>query len=253
MKALGFLGLLGLVAALPAHPAHALQTTPSALPATGAPQPVILDRVVAIINGQVLLQSDVEEERKLAALEPLRVSPRQDTEAEAAHRLIRRTLILAQMQEQAQPTTVSAAEAETGLEELRASLHQCAPYSCTSAEGWDKFLKAHGLTEAEALQRWSQRMAIQRFIDLRFRAGIRISPSDIHDYYEKTLEPALEARHEPPPPLKNVSARIQQLLLEERVNAMISDWLRSLRAEGSVQILVPAYGSSSGSPDQGSE
>jgi peptidyl-prolyl cis-trans isomerase SurA len=250
MKALGILCLLGLAAA-PA--VLALQATPPAPPAAGAQQPVILDRVVAIINGQVLLQSDVEQERRLAALEPLQISPSQDTEAEAARRLIRRTLVLAQMQEQAQPTTVSAAEAEKGLEELRATLHRCAPYSCSSAEGWDKFLKAHGLTEADALQRWSQRMAIQRFIDLRFRAGIRISPADIHDYYEKTLVPALEARHEPPPQLNNVSTRIQQLLLEERVNAMISDWLRSLRAEGSVQILVPAYGSSSGTPDQGSE
>lgn len=252
MKTLAILGLtLALAPMAMAAPAQtsaqaSASTTPQAdspAPASGN-QPVVLDRVIAIVNGQVLLQSDVEEERRLAALSPLRVPPGKDTNTAAAHRLIRRTLVLEQMKQQDQPTTVSGAETESGLKKLRATLHGCAPYSCTSQQGWEKFLKEHDITQQEAMARWSQRMAIEKFINLRFRAGIRIMPEEISTYYNDTLKPSLEANHVAVPPLSAVSSRIEQLLLEERVNSMISQWIQSLRAEGSVQILVPAYGKS---------
>jgi len=36
-----------------------------------------------------------------------------------------------------------------------------------------------------------------------------------------------------------VSDRIQEVLLQQRVNKLLDDWLTSLRAEGSVRILRP--------------
>lgn len=223
----------------------ALAQSAASNPAPGAAgKPVVLDSVIAIVNGEVLLQSDVDQEQRLAVLNPLGVSQDKNTTADAAHRLIRRTLVLEQMKMQDQPTTVSQSEAEKGLMELRATLHGCAPQSCASQQGWTRFLKQHDITQQEALDRWSQRMAIERFIDLRFRAGIRITHAQISTYYNDTLVPALQANQVPVPPLKQIAQRIRQLLLEQHVNSMISQWLDSLRAEGSVQILVPAYGKS---------
>ncbi len=211
--------------------------------------PVVLDRVIAIVNGQVLLQSDVEEERRLSALEPLRNSAGPETMDEAARHLILRTLVLEQMKEQDQPTTVSQQRTERGLMEMRSTMTQCTPYECTSAKGWSLFLKKHGITESEALARWSQRMAIEHFIDLRFRAGIHITRDEIQKYYDQKLTPQMEQRGQQPPPLEQVRGRIRQLLLEQHVNSMIGDWLKSLKAEGSVQILVPGYGEST--PESG--
>jgi len=212
-------------------------------------RPVVLDRVIAIVNGQVLLQSDVDEERRLSALEPLRNSGGPETMDEAARHLILRTLVLEQMKEQDQPTTVSQKWTQRGLAELRGTMTQCGPYPCTSQEGWAYFLKQHGLTEGEAEARWSQRMAIERFIDLRFRAGIHITREEIATYYRQKLTPAMEKHGQHPPPLDEVKGRIRQLLLEQHVNSMIGEWLRSLKAEGSVQILVPGYGQST--PESG--
>lgn len=234
-----------------AAPQNTMTTASNANSPAGA---VVLDRVIAIVNGQVLLQSDVDEERRLSALEPLRNSRGPETLDEAAHHLILRTLVLEQMQEQNQPTTVSQQLAERGLMEMRATMTQCAPYKCTSEQGWELFLKNHHLTEGEAEARWSQRMAIERFIDLRFRAGIHITRDQIQTYYNKTLTPAMEEHGQKPPELKAVAGRIRQLLLEQHVNSMIGDWLKSLKAEGSVQILVPGYGEStpaSGDSDPG--
>lgn len=213
---------------------------------------VALDHVAAVINGDVLLQSDVDEEMHFAALEPLRPAAGNDTGLDAMRRLIDRTLIVQQMREQRQfNIKISDAEVEKSLQELRKRLPQCAKYNCETAAGWNAFLAANDLTDPQVKQHWKLRMAILRFIDVRFESGIRISNENIEDYYTKTVIPAFTKENEAPPPLKDVSERIQQVLLEQQVNGMLQDWLTSLREEGSVRVVDPAYAElQSGSNDE---
>lgn len=221
----------------------------SASPAAPAPaptsasadHPIELDHVVTMIGSNVILQSDVEQEMHLSALEPLLILPGQNTPDSALLRLIDRTLILQQMEQQQQPTTTPAAEVDTSLAELRKQIPACAQFHCETAEGWAAFLRTHQLNEEMVGQRWSQRMAMLRFIDLRFRSGIRISQDQIATYYQKTLEPALARDNEKAPPLAEVSARIQEILLQQQVSGLFQDWVTSLRDQGNVQIVDPAY------------
>lgn len=202
---------------------------------------VALDRVVAVINGDVLLESDVDEEMHFAALEPFEANAGDDTRQSAMNRLINRDLIVQQMKEQQQPGAhISDTDVEKSLADSRAHLPSCAKYNCATASGWNEFLAANDLTNQEVVDHWRQRLAILRFIDRRFRAGIRISHASVEDYYAKSVVPAFEKQHEPAPALKDVSARIQEVLLQQQVNGLLQDWLKSLRAEGSVQILDPA-------------
>ncbi len=225
----------------------AADPTAAATIAQAAPgQPVVLDHVIAVINGDVLLQSDVDEERRFAVLEPFSVPVGSDTLSRAARRIANRTLILQQMKEQQLGLTVSDAELQKVLSDLREHLPQCRRYKCTTDEGWKAYLAANDLTEAEVDARWRQRLMILKFIDLRFRSGIRIPKEEIESYYTKSILPAYAKQNEKPPPIAQLSDRIQELLLQQHVNGLLQDWLKSLRDEGSVQILDPAYGSSSG-------
>lgn len=224
---------------LPAKDA-AVPPPPSAAEAS-APQPLELDHVVASVGTNVILQSDVQLEMRLSALEPLRVLPGQNTPARALRRLIDRTLILEQMNLQQQPVTISAPELDASLEELRTQIPDCARFHCETAQGWEAFLQSLDLTDAIVRQRWSQRTAILRFINLRFQSGIRITPDEISAYYEKVLLPALAKAHQNVPPLKAVSARIQEILLQQQVSGLFQDWLSSLRDQGDIRIVDAAY------------
>jgi hypothetical protein len=208
-----------------------------------APPPgaVQLDHVVAAIGTNVILESDVREEMRLSALEPLRVLPGQDTPDRALRRLIDRTLILEQMKIQQEPVTTPAAQVTSSIQQLRREIPECSRYRYQTEAGWNAFLQAHDLTPELVQARWSQRLAILHFIDLRFRAGIRISRQQIADYYSKTLLPALAKEHEPAPPLDNVSPRIEEILLQQQVSSLFQDWLASLRDEGNVRIIDPAF------------
>lgn len=225
--------------------ASAQQPSPQAPPpppaSPAAQQPIELDHVVAIIGTNVLLQSDVEQEMHLSALEPLRVLPGQNSPDAALRRLVDRTLILEQMQQQQQTTTTAAPEVRKAIGQLRKEIPACARYHCENEQGWDDFLKAHALTPDLVEQRWSQRMAMLHFIDLRFRSGIRISQDQIATYYHDTLVPALEKDHQPAPALTTVSARIQEILLQQQVSGLFQDWLSSLRDQGNVRIVDDAY------------
>ncbi|MGB7135646.1 MAG: hypothetical protein WBD46_10195, partial [Acidobacteriaceae bacterium] len=217
-------------------------STPPPPAAAAAPaQPVQLDHVVAKIGSNVILQSDVEQEMDLSALEPLRVLPGQNTPEEALRRLIDRTLILEQMKEQQQPVMTPTPEVEKALAELRKQIPACGRYHCETDPGWDAFLKASHLTPGEVEQRWSQRMAILHFIDLRFRSGITVTRDQVTAYYQKTLLPALAKAHDPAPPLSQVAGRIQELLLQQQVSGLFQDWLSSLRDQGNVEIVDQAY------------
>ena len=56
--------------------------------------------------------------------------------------------------------------------------------------------------------------------------------------------PEFEKRKLKPPPLEQVSDRIDEVLLQQHVNVLLGDYLRSLKDAGSVQILDPQYNSS---------
>lgn len=226
--------------ALPLWP----QKPPPPPPATASapsPKTVQLDHVVAMIGTNVLLQSDVEQEMHLSALEPLQVLPGRNTPEAALRRLVDRTLILEQMKDQQQPVTTPAPEVEKSLLELRKQIPACIRFDCTSLAGWEAFLKANDLKSDEVQQRWSQRMAMLHFINVRFRSGITISRDQVTTYYQKTLLPALAKAHEPAPPLDQVASRIRELLLQQQVSGLFQDWLTSLRDQGNVQIVDQAY------------
>jgi peptidyl-prolyl cis-trans isomerase SurA len=217
---------------------------------TGAVQPappipqgaVVLDRVVAVINGSVILQSDVTEEMGYAILQPFTVDSARNTPERALQRLIDRDLILQQMQTAQTVTPPTPEEVQQRITQLRGLIPDCVQYHCQTDAGWLAFLQAKGLTEKEVEAHWAQRMLILSFIQSRFGSGVRITQAEIADYYHKTLVPQLQGKAVKPPALEAVSTRIEEILLQQRVSSLLLEWLQSLKSEGSVSILDPAYG-----------
>jgi peptidyl-prolyl cis-trans isomerase SurA len=203
---------------------------------------VVLDHVVAVINGSVILQSDVNEEIDYSVLQPFATRGRRTTPQRALQRLIDRDLILQQMQTQQSEPPPTDEEVNQELTQLRAVIPDCAQYQCKTEEGWQAFLKANGMTEKEVVEHWRQRMQILAFIQSRFGAGVHITPAEIDKYYNATLVPQYQGKPVKPPPLSAVSARVQEILLQQRVSSLLLEWLQSLKNEGSVSILDPAYG-----------
>ena len=206
-------------------------------PEAGTTDTITLDRVIAVINRQVILQSDLEDEMQLSVLDPSTIGNARDTKQQALDRLISRTLIQQQIQQEnipaAEPTP---AEIAARLKEIRTDLPACVRADCASDDGWKEFLAHHELSPARVDKYLRNRLQILSFIELRFRQGIRITPEEIETYYRETLLPQYPSG-QTPLPLQQVSTRIEEILLQQRVNALFDTWLSNLRTQGQIQVL----------------
>jgi peptidyl-prolyl cis-trans isomerase SurA len=199
----------------------------------------MLDRVVAVVNTQVILASDLELEMRVFRLLP--IGQREDfTEAKALERLTTRALIEQQiLQEDPHGLEIAPKELADSLSELKQNLPGCKRTDCLSDAGWRDYLATLSLTPDRVSEYWQSRIAVLRFIELRFRSGIRIMPEDIQTYYNDVLVPKYPSRAEAPS-LDRISQRIQEILLQQKVNVLLNDWLKSLQDQGQVEILDPA-------------
>jgi hypothetical protein len=208
------------------------------LPSMPAAEGAEVDRVVAIVNGELILDSDVDRERRFAALLPYGETSGPYSRKAAIERLINRDLILQQVQLQPR-NEITQEAASRDLDALRTSIPTCREYHCETQAGWGKFLATEGFTEESLTSLWRERMEVLAFIELRFRMGIKITPEEIREYYQKTMLPQYAALHVTPPPMRTIASRIQEVLLQQRVSKLLDDWLDSLRAQGTVVVLHP--------------
>jgi peptidyl-prolyl cis-trans isomerase SurA len=205
-----------------------------------AAKTVPLDSVVAVVNGQAILQSDIDDDIQLSVLDPAPGAPGALTRQRALEELISRALIQQQIR-QGDLAAVQPSEAEVAarLDEIRKQLPACVRADCSTDAGWRAFLTAQGLTQYRVEAYLRNRMEILRFIEQRFRQGIQIGEQQIETYYHDTLAPEYPAGTSIPP-LKEVSKRIEEILLEQQVNELFDNWLDNLRGQGDVEILDPS-------------
>jgi len=205
-----------------------------------ATKTVPLHSVVAVVNGQVILQSDIDDDIQLSVLDPVPGVPGTLTRQRALEELISRALIQQQIR-QGDLAAVLPSEAEVAarLDEIRKQLPACVRANCSTDAGWKAFLIAQGLTQYRVEAYLRNRMEILRFIEQRFRQGIQIGEQQIETYYHDTLVPEYPAGTSIPP-LKEVSKRIEEILLEQQVNELFDNWLDNLRGQGDVEILDPS-------------
>lgn len=205
-----------------------------------AASPVVLDRVVAVVNNQAILASDVDDEMRLSVLEPRIAARGAETPKNALQRLVSRALIQQQIHiEETQAVEPTPEQIAARLATIRKELPACVRANCVTDAGWTTFLAAHSLTQQRVEKYLRNRLTILHFIELRFRQGISISRQEIEAYYRDTLLPQYSAG-QPAPPLDQVEPRIQEILLQQQVNALFSDWLDNLRKQGDVEVLDPS-------------
>lgn len=220
---------------IPATTPAAVAATPSMMPAAPGTQ---LDRIVAIVNDDVILDSDVNQELRFEAFDPYRNPLEGTSRDKVIERLINRALILQQLKLQPEDGP-SDAEVNKQIAELRKNIPACGAYHCQTREGWDRFLADHGFNENSFFALWKDRMTVLNFIEERFQTGIDITQAQMKEYYDKVLLPEYARQHAPAPKIGAISDEIHEILVQQQISNLLQDWLQSLRAQGSVVVLHP--------------
>jgi parvulin-like peptidyl-prolyl isomerase len=217
-----------------------LQFATVLLLATFAPAQVV-DRMVAVVNKRVILESELDQAARvefLLAGKPISAFTQADR-ATVLDRLIERALLDQQI--------VNPGMLDPTPQELAAKIKEVRDGSPgTSDEQWKAFLASYGLTQEDLEEQLTSQVRILRFIDLRFRGLVRIEKGDVEVYYQEKFLPELRKRNAPEPGLPEVFSRIEQILVEQRIDTLLNDWLKALRSQAHIEKMLPAPSSVSG-------
>jgi len=191
----------------------------------------IVDRIVATVNGQAILQSDWEDalhyEAFIAGQSSTRVSSA-DRKA-AFDRLIDQELLRQQIRS-ADFQHASDAEVAARVQEIRRQYP-----GAESDSGWNAALSRYGLTERELEHRVALQLDVLRLVDARLRPTVQIDSKSIETYYHQELLPQLRQSGAQQIPLVQASPKIKELLTQRKIDQLLTAWLQSLRAGSEIR------------------
>jgi len=190
----------------------------------------VIDRIVATINGHIILQSDWDEALRYEALLNGRaLSEFTDDERRAVlDRLVDQELLGEQIKSS---VFDHASEAEAAARIAEARKHY--PEAATD-EGWHSVLARFGLTDKDLVAHVQQQIDLMRLVDAHLRPAVQIDSKTIEAYYRDKFVPQLKQSGAGEVPLAEVSGKIRELLTEEKVNELLVSWLQTLRSESKV-------------------
>lgn len=194
----------------------------------------IVDRVAVTVGNSVVTLSEVLIQARVTALIE-GVAPRFDGPALrlAADRrveqiLLRREMILGDYA----PAGTDSAQAL--LDSLKRDRFR------GNADAYRKGLVEYGVTEEELLDQLQWQVTLLRFIELRFRPGVQVPGEDIAAYYRETFLPSWTEAGTPPP-LEDVSDRIEMILATAQLNNLVDRWLNATRSQLDIQYREDAF------------
>jgi SurA N-terminal domain len=192
----------------------------------------IIERIVAVVNGHPILQSDWDEALRYQAfvnnapLERMGALQRR----QVLDQLINQELLREQMKDsdfdRATPEEIADRVADIRKEHL----------ADKNGAAWDADLGRYGLTPRILERHVRLEINLARMIDVRLRPNVHIDPSSIETYYREEFLPQLRQTGVKEAPLVAVSPKIEELLAQQRVNELLTTWLRDLRGQSEIHL-----------------
>lgn len=188
-----------------------------------------IDRLIAVVNGSVITQSDLRLARNLNALLSIgRKSPDQSLEEEI-QRLIDLEILRQELQNfpavQIEPNEIDAE-----LENLRQAFAEIG--------GMPALLNRLGLLESELREYVTLQLTLMKFVRFRFEPFVNIPEAAVRAYYEQELLPELrKTPGSPIPRLEEIAEKIEHLLKQREVDAAREKWLKEVRGISRIEVV----------------
>jgi hypothetical protein len=180
----------------------------------------VLDRVLAVVSGELVLMSDVRAARTFGFI----ITEGADPDGQALARLIDRALILTEVERFAPPEPEAAA-VDKGVAAVRQQF--------ASQDAFTAALAHAGIEERHLREYVRQDLRMNAYLDQRFTS---VPPADeeIGRYYSQ--HPDLYTRDGVVMPLETARPEIVRLLAAQSRGALVQDWVTGLRRRADVRV-----------------
>jgi peptidyl-prolyl cis-trans isomerase SurA len=191
----------------------------------------IIDRIVASVNGRIILQSDWDDAVRYETF----IDNRDLTSVSAADRkatldrLIDQELLREQMRSSDFARGTDEQDVNLRIAQIRAQ------YAAKSEAQWGAALAEHHIQGPELNRRVAMQLDMLRLVDNRLRPTIQIDPKSIESYYQQSLLPQLRNSGAADVPLSDVTPKIKELLTQQKLDQLLTSWLQNLRATSQIR------------------
>ena len=194
-------------------------------PATEAPA-TLRDRIVAVVDGDPILDSDVERALVLSGSPPANGAGAAAQRRKVLDGLVEERLRIHEVERygfEQVPVELIARH----VEQIRARF--------ASEEELQRRLRDLGMTQEGLEQLVAQQLQVLVYVDELLGARVFVGLEEIEAYYQETLAPRLRAEGKPVPPLDDVREEIREVLRQQRLNEELLRWTADLRRRADVQ------------------
>lgn len=197
---------------------------PQAFGTSAPPQSArVVDRIVARIEEDIILQSQV---RELGAFQQL-IEGHAESDDKLLDELIEQWVVETEATASHFP---QPAQSEVDRELTRVREHFASP------ENYASRLKELGLSATQVRQLLSRQIYVERYLDYKFRPSVQIDPADIDAYYKKELLPELAKKNQPAPARAAVEQQIRELLIQRKISDLTAKWLDDTKSRLKIEI-----------------
>lgn len=195
----------------------------------------VLDRIVANVNGHVILQSDLQEELRYESFMAERPLSKLTTEDRKAtlDRIIDQELLREQIRT-AEIKPAGSDDIDKQIEAVKADY-----VKNHNATSWNAALSGYSLTEAGIRNHVAFELDQLWLVEVRLRRSVQIDASAIETYYKQQLLPQLIRSGGAQISLAQASPKIRELLVQQQINQLLTSWLETLRSQAQIRVIVP--------------
>jgi hypothetical protein len=172
----------------------------------------LLDRIVARIDNDIILLSDV----RLLSRYQLLVEGKSENDAEILDRLIDQWIIRNEANVARTPPP-SDADIDRAVRRLVQGF--------SSEEDFQTRRKLAGLSEADIRRVTTDQLFLNSYLDSRFRPTVQVAEQAIRDFYQNSLIPRAQARGTTPPTFEAAHDYILEALIQRGINEQADRWL----------------------------
>jgi len=185
----------------------------------------VIDRIVARIEGDVILLSEL---RELGHYQEL-VDGKSESDAQRLDRLIDQWIVRTEA-DLAHFPKASEEEVESGVERLQKLF--------ASPDEYEARKRQSGLSDTEIRKIVAAQLYLSSYLDSRFRPAVQMDEKSIADFYQNDLVPRAKARGQEPPTLEAAHDTIQEALIQRGINEQADRWLKESRTRLHLQKLL---------------
>lgn len=200
---------------------------PAPMPANPAGDPKLRDRVLAVVDEDPILQSDLDRVIALGLAQP---RPGEDPTVfrrRTLDDLIAERLRFHEM-DRFGFEQVPVEDVDSHVSEIRARFKDEAAFQ--------KALRDQKMTVKDLRQVVARQLMVLAYVDEQLGPRVFVSLDDISNYYRTVLTPQMQKQGQTVPPLDDVRDQIRTVLREQRLNEAIGKWTEDLRRKADVQV-----------------